>query len=115
MTENRLYYKEYHGCNDIITIDLNNGYSIIAIKSYSDFSNNYVIELRITENSVNKWDIVNDYLTFDGNTKNINSAILKRVSDMYNDGFFDYYINRYEYELKCFDIGVEIYEKNMEV
>mgnify|MGYP007130715032 CR=1 FL=1 len=41
----------------------------------------------------------------------INSAVLKQVATFLEDGFFDYYIQRYEYELKCFDIGCEVLEK----
>ena len=43
--------------------------------------------------------------------KIINRAILKHVAILLSDGFFDCYIKRYEYELKCFDIGNEIAEK----
>ena len=47
---------------------------------------------------------------FNVNYKTINKAILKHVANLLSDGFFDYYIDRYDYELKCFDIGNELFE-----
>ena len=44
-------------------------------------------------------------------SKIINKAILKHVATLLSDGFFDYYINRYEYEMKCFDVGNNLAEK----
>lgn len=41
----RLTYTEYKGCRDILTIDLHNGYTIIAIKSWTREYNNYYVEI----------------------------------------------------------------------
>ena len=58
----RLKYEKFNNSNDVITIDLHNWYTIMAV-------------------------------------------ILKQISMFLEEGFFDYYIQRYEYEMKCFDIG----------
>ena len=109
----RLTYENYRGCNDIITIDLHNGYTIIAIKIWNKENHNYTVQLMLKENTVDKWDLIEkaESLEFDVDYKIINKAILKQVATLLSDGFFDYYIDRYEYELKCFDIGNEITEK----
>lgn len=109
--DKRLKYNKYKNMDNIITIDLHNDYTIIAIIG-KDETGNYDVELRIKENTVEKWNLIEraEHITFDANTKNIYSAILKTVSTYLNEGFFDYYIDRYEYELKCFDIGSEIEE-----
>ena len=73
----------------------------------------YTVQLRRKEKTVDKWDLIEKAESIDFNVdyKIINKAILKHVSTLLSDGFFDYYIKRYEYELKCFDIGNEIFEK----
>ena len=111
-TNNRLEYKNYRGCKDILTIDLHNDYSVIAIKSWVSNEHKYVIQLMLKEKTVDKWDLIEKAksLEFNVGHKIINSAILKHVANLLSDGFFDYYIDRYEYELKCFDIGNEIFE-----
>ena len=112
-TNNRLEYKNYRGCKDILTIDLHNDYSVIAIKSWNSEEHKYVVQLMLKENTVDKWVLIEkaESLEFNVDYKIINKAILKHVATLLSDGFFDYYIKRYEYELKCFDIGYEIAEK----
>ena len=109
----RLTYKEYKGNKDKLVSDLNNGYTIVAIKIWNSDKHKYIVELRIKENTIEKWDLIEkaESLEFNVDYKIINKAILKHVATLLSNGFFDYYIKRYEYELKCFDIGYEIAEK----
>ena len=108
----RLKYDKYRGMDNIITIDLHNGYTIIAIIG-KDENDAYDVQLMLKENTVDKWDLIEkaEHLTFNATDKTIYSAILKTVGTYLQEGFFDYYINRYEYELKCFEIGNELSEK----
>lgn len=105
----RLKYEKYRGMDNIITIDLHNDYTTIAIIR-KDEDGNYDVQLMLKENTVSKWDTIEkaEHIVINANDKTIYSAILKTVSDYLNEGFFDYYINRYEYELSCFDKGDEI-------
>ena len=110
---NRLKYENYRGCKDIITIDLHNDYTVIAIKSWNQDEKKYIVQLMLKEKTVDKWYLIEkaESLEFNVDYKIINKAILKHIATLLSDGFFDYYIQRYEYELKCFDIGNEIIEK----
>ena len=112
-TNNKLTYAEYRGCKDILTIDLHNDYTVIAIKSWNPDEHKYTVELRLKKNSVDKWDLIEkaESLEFNVDYKIINKAILKHVATLLSDSFFDYYIDRYEYELECFDRGNSIIEK----
>ena len=112
MNNNKLEYRNYMGCKDILTIDLHNGYTVIAIKSWNPDEKKYYVQLMLKENTVNKWDLIEkaESLEFNVDYKIINKAILKHVATLLSDGFFDYCIQRYEYELKCFGIGNEIFE-----
>lgn len=108
--EKRLKFERFKGGNNILTIDLHNNFTVIAIIG-RDAENNYDVELRLKENTVDKWDLIEkaEHLKFNENDK-IHSSVLKTVSDFYHEGFFDYYIERYQYYLKCFDIGNETCE-----
>ena len=109
----KLTYKELYGSKDMLIIDLHNSYSIIAIKIWNAEQNNYTVMLMLKENTVDRWSLIEDIepLEFNTNYKFINSAILKKVSELNNEEFFNYYIQRYEYELECFDKGNEFFEK----
>ena len=108
----RLTYKNYRGCKDILTIDLHNNYTVIAIKSWNPDEKKYDVQLMLKENTVDKWDLIEktESIEFNVDYKIINKAILKHIATLLSEGFFDYYIDRYEYELKCFNRGNELFE-----
>ena len=107
----RLKYEKYRNSNEIITIDLHNGYTVIAISTGENGS--YITTLFLKDNTIDTWKLIEkaENLEFHANQNTIDSAILKKVSSFLEEGFFDYYIQRYEYEMKCFDIGDEIKQK----
>ena len=98
--------------DNIITIDLNNNYTTIAIIG-KDETGTYDVQLMLKENTVDKWDLIEkaEHIMFTIDEKRLNAAILKKIATLLNEGFFDYYISRYEYELKCFDLGNDVLEK----
>ena len=109
----RLKYEKFNNSNDVIMIDLHNGYTVIAVTGFDIENRVYTTTLYLKENTVDTWKLIEnaENLEFHVNHNTINSAILKQVSTFLEEGFFAYYIQRYEYELKCFDIGNEIAEK----
>lgn len=109
MERKRLVYKKYKNCNDILVINIRNNYSIIAIKGWNREKHCYTVELRLQENTIEKWDLIEkaSELEFNATKETINSAILKQISIFLQEGFFDYYIKRFEYECNCFDLGDE--------
>lgn len=108
----RLKYNKYRGVDNIITIDLHNSYTTIAIIG-KDENDVYDVQLMLKENTVDTWTLIEEteHLKFNATDKTIYSAILKTVSTYLQEGFFNYYINRYEYELKCFEIGDVMMQK----
>lgn len=105
----RLKYERFMNTDNIITIDLHNSHTIIAIIG-KDRTGTYDVQLMLKENTVDKWDLIEkaEHLKFNVTKNIIYSAILKTVSIYLEEGFFNYYIDRYEYELKCFEIGNEL-------
>ena len=108
----RLKYEKFNNSNDIIMIDLHNGYSVIAVTGFDVENRVYSTTLFLKDNTIDTWKLVEqaDRLEFRANQNTINSAILKQVSTFLEEGFFDYYIQRYEYEMKCFDVGNDLEE-----
>lgn len=109
----RLKYEKFNNSNDVITIDLHNRYTVIAITGFNTENRVYTTTLFLKDNTIDTWKLIEnaENLEFHANHNTINSAILKQVSTFLQEGFFDYYIQRYEYEMKCFDKGNSIYEK----
>lgn len=103
--EKRLKYNKYKNMDNIITIDLHNGYTIISFIS-KNTKNEFDVTLMLKENTIDTWMLIEDFehIIFNSNIKNIYSAILKTVSISFHHGYFDYYFARYEYEIHCFVI-----------
>ena len=109
--------------NVTVSIDLQNGYSIIAMARWDNEKKKYYSTLLLHENTVSKWDLIEEAtnLEIDSDMKTIKRDMAQYVTDLLTDGFFKKYIDRYEYELKCFDRGFEILAReksaatNMEV
>lgn len=108
----RLTYEKINNSNDVVKIDLHNGYTVIAISGWNPVKKCYTTTLSLKHNSVDTTTLIEkaESLEFYTNAKTINSAILKKVSTYLNEGFFDHYIERYKYEMHCFDLGNEIIE-----
>ena len=114
MNNNKLTYANYNGCKDILTINLHNDYTVIAIKSYNQESHTYTVEFHLKERHIDVWNLIQDATTvFNTDHKTINSAILKHVATLFADGFYDYFIERYEYDLKCAQIGNETLSEDL--
>ena len=108
----KLKYKKFNNSNDVIMIDLYNGYTVIAITGFDVENRVYTTTLFLKDNTIDTWKLIEnaENLEFHANQNTINSAILKQVSTFLEEGFFDYYIQRYEYESNCFDIGNDLAE-----
>ena len=109
----RLKYEKFNNSNEVITIDLHNGYTVIAITGFDVENKVYITTLFLKENTIDTWKLIEnaENLEFHANQNTINSAILKQVSVFLDEGFFNYYIKRYEYEINCFDADNDFAEK----
>ena len=109
----KLKYEKYNNSNNVIAIDLHNGYTVIAVSGFSIEKELYTTTLLLKANGIDTWKLIEkaECLEFSATNQTINMAILKTVSKYLEEGFFDYYIKRYEYEQKCFDKGNEYFEK----
>ena len=99
----RLKYEKFNNSNDVIIIDLHNGYTVIAVTGFDAENRVYTTTLFLKENTIDNWKLIEnaENLEFYANQNTINSAILKQVSTFLEEGFFDYYIQRLEYEIDC--------------
>lgn len=99
--------------NVTVSINLQNGYTVIAMGKWDNEKKKYYATLRLQENTVEKWDLIEDKVNIEmeSDMKTIKRDMAQYVTNLFVDGFFKKYIDRYEYELKCFDRGFEVLEK----
>lgn len=101
--------------NSVISVDINNEYSIYVMLNRSNTNKKYYITLFLKHKSINILDMLEKYenIEFTSTSASINSEIKDFIKNEFNEGNFTYYINRFEYQMKCFDEGNRIYEKEI--
>lgn len=90
-----------------LEINLHNGYEVIAFAKYNPETKKYNAKFYIKDKFVDNLIAMEDFenIEFNGNKKFICPNILKFVSKNFENGNFDKYISRCEYEQKCFEKG----------
>lgn len=101
--------------NSVIEINLQNGYIIVAFINNGNEENQYKVTLYIRDDETTLLDLMGNFehIEFNSNSKTIYATLLKQVATLLTDGCFDRYFDRYEYMLQCFDIGNDLFEKEM--
>lgn len=97
---------------DTIEVDLQNDYKVIALARWSHKEKKYYATLMIHEQSVDNWSLIEkaERIPLESDIKSIKKDMTALVTNLLTEGFFKEYIERYEYELKCFDLGNEFFE-----
>ena len=114
--ERKLKYEKINNNPCVISIDLLNGYSVIAISGEDKELESYTTTLYLKENSIETLRLIGvaDKLIFPKNEliHGINFALLKAVSDYLNSGTIQYYIDQYEFEEELINNSIEKMENN---
>lgn len=107
----KLTYTKLSGSD--LAINLNNGFTVIAMKLFDFEKKKYKVTFYIKENSIDTIELMErqENIEFIADKKTINSIILKHVGILLQEGFFDYYMERYDYMIKCFEKGNALFEK----
>lgn len=109
----KLTYVKCDGDDNTLCVDLHNGYSIIARKMWDRSVGKYNVDYRLMCNSIDRWDKINTdrKFTYQADYRTINSAILKEIATLLDEGFFDPYIETYEEELRASAMGMDILDQ----
>lgn len=112
METKELKYENINNSDDVLSIDLLNGYSVISITGYNKELESHIVTLYLKENNLDTLRLIGaaDRLIFP-KTEEINYAIVKTVSDFLENGFLQYYIEQYELEEKNINNGIKRLEK----
>lgn len=95
-----------------ISVKINKEYEIIAMIMWHKDTADYDVSYYLTKPEIKMLDFMyaenNVFPTSDVRT--IKHDVVKYIECLYKKGDFQRYINRYEYMLKCFDVGNTIEE-----
>ena len=107
-------YRYENVANITISIDLHNGYDVIAMAQWDKENLQYKISLYLKNKkyNINHFDLIeeDEDIIIMSDIKGIKPAITRHVVHLYENGKLDKYFDRYEYEQKCFEYGNDYYE-----
>lgn len=107
--ENLRYKKK---SSTVITIDLQNGYSITAMETFNPKHSTLHLTLYIKDNTVDILDLMEEFENIEIEyRKSTNISALKYIATEFSHGKFDKYIERYNYIMKCIDRGNALFEE----
>lgn len=109
----KLRYEKVNNANDVLKIDLHNGYTVVAMSGWNPQKHCYITSLLLKDNAIGTLEEIEEAenIEFHVHAQTINSAILKQVGTYLEEGFFDRYIKRYEYNVTCIDTMRDLVEK----
>lgn len=97
----------------VISVEITDDYTVFATANWNKVSRKYMVTLELKENTTPLKDMIvdeSDNIELRADMKTINFEMAKLITQKLDDGFFNYYIDRYNHMLKCFDKGNELIE-----
>ncbi len=91
----------------------NYGVEAVILKAGGGDANTYDVTLRLFRYDVGKFDALDEehYMIA---SERINLSTYDFIMDKFANGFFKKFIDRYEYELLCFEKGNALYEEEQQ-
>lgn len=99
--------------NEGITISVElpkTDYEIYMMAMYNKDKDIYITKSYISKNGIDDLTTLNIECELKSDSKNIKYDMANYITDMYYNKKYDYYIDLYEYSLKCFNKGLTLVE-----
>ncbi len=102
--------------NGAISVPLKNGYYVVAFYQWDKLQVQYNVSLYLRGDTYDTLELIEEKekVGINADVKNIKTKIAKMITYLLEDGFFNHYIRRYEYMMKCFEKGNEFFEQRGE-
>lgn len=85
-------------------------YTVHMMATYDKDNKIYNTKMYIERNDVNDLSLIKDDCKLKSDSKVIRYDMANYITEQFNNGFFDYYMDRYEYQQKCFAKGLQYFE-----
>lgn len=96
-----------------LLINLNNTYFVQATAKWNFEKEKYDVELFIRRKDITMFDEV-DQFELTSTREGLFKTLVKDIEDKYANGYFNKSIERYEYYIKCLEIGIDTFENRVE-
>lgn len=104
-----------HG--ETISVNIGNGYSVFCMACWNTEKRYYDLTLYLQDDSIEFLKLLQDCINIPLRTKKntLYSEIMKYIEALVEDRFFVKHIKAYEFEMECFDKGIELINDGLPV
>lgn len=97
-----------HG--ETISVNIGNGYSVFCMAYWNTDERHYDLTLYLQDDSIEFLKLLQDCINIPLQAKKntLYSEIIKYIEYLVEDRFFVKHIKAYEFEMECFDKGIEL-------
>ena len=102
---------KYENLGNAILVPIVQNYSILAFIKNDKVKDKHTITFYLHRKDIPTYDLIEEVedLSLPNIEKNsIKTYVCNFIEDCFKNGMFNKYIIRFEYQQKCFDIGVEL-------
>lgn len=96
-----------------LLINLNDTYFVQATAKWNFEKEKYDVELFIRRKDITMFDEVGQF-EFVSTREELFKALVKDIENKYLNGYFDKSVLRYEYYIKCLEIGIDTINNQVE-
>ncbi len=96
-----------------LLINLNDTYFVQATAKWNFEKEKYDVELFIRRKDITLFDEVGQF-EFTSTREELFKALVKDIERKYSNGYFDKSILRYEYYIKCLELGIDTINSQVE-
>lgn len=88
--------------NNVTSVNLNNGYSVIVISIWDKGEKIYRLTFYLKGDSYDTLDLIEskEGIKVDADMKTLKVELAKMITNLLTNGFFKYYIERYNYMMR---------------
>lgn len=94
-----------------LLINLNNTYLVQTITKWNFEKEKYDVEVYIRRKDITVFDEVGHF-ELDSTREDVFKNLVLEIEKKYSEGYFNKSIERYEYYIKCLEIGIDSLENN---
>lgn len=95
-----------------ISVEISNDYIVWAMANWDKENKKYAVTMYLQRNDVDLLDKMEQLnCEIESDRQSIKSDLCKMITYLLDNNKFDSFINRYEYQMRCFDKGNELVEK----
>lgn len=102
----------YKNLGVAISVDLQNGFEVIAMASWNKHKQLYEMKMYIDCPEIQSPDEAGGIVELQADQKYIKSVMARHITNKLAEGYFKYYIDRYEEQLEALDRGFSLLESD---